>query len=225
MPQVELLTRGHEMSRLMIYLSLSLLTAVYQAHCVSGKGWRAEWASPLSHWSLRARRREKQLHKQCTVLWWGRARCRWSMWERVLSQSGVVESESWSKSGVKVQKATGHVMSSSGVKVGSCLECTGQGCVRSPRLQASRSLQDYPKEFDSIPKAPGSHQRALNRSITLLDFSSRVNLAPEPEWEEPEHLGGCVIFRRDFRGSLVWLPSPSALCLEAEGLAGRIVGV
>lgn len=55
----------------------------------------------------------------------------------------------------------------------------------------------------------------------------------EPECERPEHLGGCVIFSRDCRESLIFfffsrishLTTPSfCLVLKAEGSTGRAVG-
>ena len=89
--------------------------------------------------------------------------------DRVSSQSGGVE-PGLEASDVKVQKAKGSVMGSRGQRR------VGSGAAQNLRLQALGSLQDCPREFDSLPKALGT-PRALNRSMAGLDYNSGVSLA------------------------------------------------
>lgn len=106
----------------------------------------------------------------------------------------------------------------------------GQGGRRNLRLQAPRSLQDCPKEFDSLllGATKGFKQKHGRIGLQLRSELGHV----EPECEGPEHLGGCVIFSRDCRESLIFffsrishLTTPSfCLVLKAEGSTGRAVG-
>lgn len=67
------------------------------------------------------------------------------------------------------------------------------------------SLQDCPRETDSISKALGSRPRAFKQEHDTMGFLFRRELAGrvKPRWEGLEHLGACVIPKRHLGESLV----------------------